>query len=332
MRTQVELQAIQQNCHALIPGLTTAYGYTPSQAAGIAFVTLFGLSMCLHTTQMAWKRNWWCLVFVLGCLNLYSDHWYVDPGSSAVRSLPLMLGTTHLAPTFFTAGIYIILGRFINLLGRQSSVMRPSLYLWIFCTCDVLSLVVQAIGGGMASAEADKVDGNTANGTHIMVAGIIFQLVSITVFLLCAADFFCRVFRHKDLRVALASLAPLFSAMVFSVFCIYIRSIYRTIELLQGWSGYLITTERFFIALDGAMMVPAVVIFNIIHPGWFLPRPSMSRDSGDVEPYTTVDIAKAHEAHNLTQPNPQMGWALGPVLEPMNPRWAPNGPQTVQTE
>lgn len=50
---------------------------------------------------------------------------------------------------------------------------------------------------------------------------------------------------------------------------IYIRSIYRTIELLQGWTGYLITHEIYFIVLDGTMMVLAVGIFNLIHPAWF---------------------------------------------------------------
>lgn len=64
---------------------------------------------------------------------------------------------------------------------------------------------------------------------------------------------------------------PLLGAMIFSVLCIYVRSIYRTIELLQGWRGYLITHEKYFIALDGAMMVAAVAVFNIIHPGWLLP-------------------------------------------------------------
>jgi hypothetical protein len=55
------------------------------------------------------------------------------------------------------------------------------------------------------------------------------------------------------------------------VLCIYVRSIYRTIELLQGWKGYLITHEEYFVALDGAMMVAAVVVFNVVHPGWLLP-------------------------------------------------------------
>lgn len=77
------------------------------------------------------------------------------------------------------------------------------------------------------------------------------------------------------------TVVPLMAAMAFSITCIYIRSIYRTIELLQGWSGYLITHERFFIALDGAMMAPAVAIFNFIHPGWFIPsQKTVSVDVG----------------------------------------------------
>lgn len=42
------------------------------------------------------------------------------------------------------------------------------------------------------------------------------------------------------------------------------------IELSQGWTGYVITHEVYFIVLDGAMMVIAVGIFNIFHPGWLL--------------------------------------------------------------
>jgi hypothetical protein len=177
----------------------------------------------------------------------------------------------NLAPTFFTAGIYVLLGRFIQILGRESSILKPSLYLWIFCTCDIVSLVIQAIGGGMASSEADKVNGDTATGTHIMVAGIIFQLFSITIFVFFAADFILRTMRHKLLQSLTGSIVPLLGAMIFSVLCIYVRSIYRTIELLQGWHGFLITHEKYFIALDGAMMVAAVVVFNVIHPGWLLP-------------------------------------------------------------
>lgn len=187
---------------------------------------------------------------------------------------------THKAPTFFTAGIYVLLGYFIKALGRDSSILSPSLYLWIFCTCDIISLVVQAIGGGLASVEADKINGNTDPGTYIMVAGIVFQLFSITIFVICAADFVRRTLSRGLFRRVTGSIAPLFGAMIFSVLCIYVRSIYRTIELAQGWDGYLITTQRYFIALDGAMMVASVVVFNVFHPGWLLPKANW-RVSGD---------------------------------------------------
>lgn len=137
----------------------------------------------------------------------------------------------------------------------------------------------------MASIEVNKVNGDTAPGTHIMVAGIVFQLFSITIFVFCAADFMRRTLRRRLLQSMTGTIVPLLVAMIFSVLCIYARSIYRTIELSQGWSGYLITHERYFIALDGSMMVAAVVVFNVIHPGWFLPNDSVKnqRFSDEVE-------------------------------------------------
>lgn len=166
----------------------------------------------------------------------------------------------------------MLLGRFIHLLGPETSILSPKLYLWIFVTCDIISLVVQAVGGGMASMEVNKVNGDTAPGTHTMVAGIVFQLASITVFVFLAADFVRRTLRMRILQTMTGTIIPLLGAMIFSVLCIYIRSIYRTIELSQGWSGYLITHERYFIVLDGIMMVLAVGVFNIFHPGWLLPK------------------------------------------------------------
>ena len=154
------------------------------------------------------------------------------------------------------------------------------MYLWIFCTCDIISLVVQAVGGGMAATQSSKIGGDTSTGTNIMVAGIVFQLASITVFVALAVDFVCRCFRHRELvprllerdpRKSLRPAIVLFCATAFSIVCIYVRCIYRTIELAQGWDGYLIKRERFFVAMDGAMMVPCVINFNIFHPGWLLP-------------------------------------------------------------
>jgi hypothetical protein len=122
-----------------------------------------------------------------------------------------------------------------------------------------------------------------------MVAGIVFQLVSITIFVVCAGDFLRRIQKLGYLSSASGSFMMLMGAMVLSVVCIYIRSIYRTVELVQGWDGYLITQESYFIGLDGAMMIISVGVFNVFHPGWLLPSVGdaglpVSRSSAEVKP------------------------------------------------
>ncbi|KAJ5188680.1 RTA-like protein [Penicillium cf. griseofulvum] len=269
-----DITQLQTGCPAYTESVGTSYGYVPSLGAGIAYCVLFGLSMILHTIQFAWKRQWWASVFSIGCLveliGWAGRTWSAKCPYNSTAFL-MQIATLVIAPTFFTAGIYILLGRFIQLLGPESSIIKPKLYLWIFCTCDIVSLVIQAVGGGMASGEAGVVGGDTATGTHIMVAGIVFQLVSITIFIFCAVDFVRRVIRKSLLQSVTGSVIPLFVAMILSIVCMYIRSIYRTIELSQGWDGYLITHESYFIGLDGAMMIVSVGVFNVLHPGWMLP-------------------------------------------------------------
>ncbi|KAL4810512.1 RTA1 like protein-domain-containing protein [Aspergillus unguis] len=283
---------LQQGCYGYIEGYGTPYGYQPSLAAGIVFLVLFGLTMVVQIGQSYWKKTWWCLVFVVGSLTEvigwagrtwsaecpYNTNAFLMQITTLIIGKPLpnspqrLIYSDPTAPTFYTAGVYVLLGRLIEILGRNSSVLSPKVYLWVFVTCDVVSLVVQAVGGGMASTQAAKEGGNTTPGTNIMIAGIVFQMASITVFVLCAADFVRRTIRHRLMQSMKGVVLPLLAAMIFSITTIYIRSIYRTIELSEGWSGYLITTERYFIALDGAMMVLAVAVFNVIHPGWFLPK------------------------------------------------------------
>ena len=51
---------------------------------------------------------------------------------------------------------------------------------------------------------------------------------------------------------------------------IFIRCIYRTVELLGGWDGYIITYEDFFACFDGFSMIIALGAFNVFHPGKYV--------------------------------------------------------------
>jgi uncharacterized membrane protein YhaH (DUF805 family) len=185
----------------------------------------------------------------------------------------LQIITLIIAPTFFTAGAYLILGQLIRIWGPEVSPISPRVYLYIFCTSDVFALVLQAIGGALASTASDSSNGNTKPGTNIMVSGIVFQLASMTVFVLFLAIALLRLRRRGkegSFSQHEGGIHRVIAALLLSITTIYIRSIYRTIELVQGWNGFLITHEPYFIALDGAMMTIAVIVFNIFDPAVLL--------------------------------------------------------------
>jgi hypothetical protein len=47
---------------------------------------------------------------------------------------------------------------------------------------------------------------------------------------------------------------------------IMIRSIFRVVEYLQGFSGYLLSHEVYLYIFDSVLMLCVVIIFNIVHP------------------------------------------------------------------
>ena len=151
----------------------------------------------------------------------------------------MQITTLIIAPTFFAATAYVVLGSLISHHPSLSRV-RPRTYITIFVCADITSLVIQAVGGALASIASGQANGNTKPGTNIMVAGIVFQLVSMTLFVAFLADWTARALRKGVLvRRAMLSLG----GVLVSVALIFVRSIYRTVELAQGWSGYLITHE-----------------------------------------------------------------------------------------
>ncbi|PSR85679.1 RTA1 like protein-domain-containing protein [Coniella lustricola] len=269
--TEAQIEAIQSaTCYAYTPLLDPSYGYVPSLAAGIVFCILFAISLFYHTFQSVRLRATISILLALGALTelvgwaarTYSAKCPYNANSFLAQEVTLII-----APVFFSAALYVLLGRLIIDLGRASSILSAKWYTIIFCTCDVISLIIQAIGGAKASMAGFDLDQQRL-GTHIMVAGIAFQLGTMTLFGLCVLDFFRRVLaRSSPLRGSVTKAMRLvLVGMVVSFIMIYIRSIYRTIELAQGWSGYLITHQAYFIGLDGALMAIAVGVFVGLDP------------------------------------------------------------------
>lgn len=191
--------------------------------------------------------------------DIHPYHLYAYP--SGDLDVPELM---HTAPCFFSAAIYYILGEMITQYGRRYSLISARLYLAIFVSFDLISIIIQAVGGASASkAGSEDPPGNTKPGTHIMMAGIIIQLVSMSAFGLLWLIFLWRARAVPISRILL-------TVTTFSAFCIIVRNFYRTVELSQGWKGYLITHEVYFAVLDGALMALSVGIFDVWFPARYL--------------------------------------------------------------
>jgi hypothetical protein len=120
--------------------------------------------------------------------------------------------------------------------------------------------------------------------------------VTITAYVICAAEFLFRFtknfplravsLREKQARVGMpVKIKVMVGAMSFSSVLLFIRSVYRLIELSDGWTGRIIRTELYFDVLDGTMIVLAIYTVNFIHPGMFSPsqppkvKETVSRES-----------------------------------------------------
>ena len=52
----------------------------------------------------------------------------------------------------------------------------------------------------------------------------------------------------------------------------FYRSIYRSIELAQGWNGKIIENQTLFNLLDGMLILLATLTFVFVHPWWVTPK------------------------------------------------------------
>jgi hypothetical protein len=58
-----------------------------------------------------------------------------------------------MAPAFYAAGIYFCLSRIVTVFGVENSRVSAKAYPFFFISCDCVSLVLQAVGGGMSSVD-----------------------------------------------------------------------------------------------------------------------------------------------------------------------------------
>ncbi|KAJ1305017.1 hypothetical protein OPQ81_000060 [Rhizoctonia solani] len=170
------------------------FNYVPTGWVGITFLALFGVTTAGHLLQALFFRTTYMIPTLVLCgvgelLGWAGRYWgHVNPHNG--DAFMMQITTTIIAPSFMTAAMFLILPKIINELGMEYSRMPPRLYSIIFISADVTALVIQAVGGAMASI-ADTLDG-AERGGKIMLGGIIIQLVAVVLYTILGIEFVVR--------------------------------------------------------------------------------------------------------------------------------------------
>ncbi|KAL4897458.1 RTA1 like protein-domain-containing protein [Aspergillus ambiguus] len=245
-----------------------AYKYTPSMAAAVIFIILFGVTTILHTYHLFRTRTWFFIPITIG--GWFEFIGYIGRAMSSSEAPNFTLGpyvmqSTLLlvAPALYAASIYMELGRIIYLVkGEKLSLIRVNWMTKIFVAGDVLSFLMQASGAGLMVTAAQK------TGENVILGGLFVQIIFFGFFLFSAIVFQKRIGRHPTAQ-SVDSYIPwrrhLYALHVSSIL-ILIRSIFRVVEYFQGWDGYLLSTEVYIYIFDGLLMFAVLVIFVVIHP------------------------------------------------------------------
>lgn len=170
------------------------------------------------------------------------------------------------APALFAASIYMELGRIVDLVdGDHYLYVRRRWLTRIFVIGDVLSFFMQGAGGGMMGSDNTN---SRKLGEKLIVVGLFVQIVFFGCFVITAAMFhlrLCRIPTQKVIADKPPYLRHLMALYITSIL-IFIRSLVRVIEFIQGFDGYIISHEIFIYLFDAVPMLAVMLIMNWIHP------------------------------------------------------------------
>ncbi|KAI5287065.1 hypothetical protein KEM54_006271 [Ascosphaera aggregata] len=183
----------------LCPVSDEIYGYQPALGANGTFLALFAFSGVLQAAEGLYFRKitglWlYSVPIILGCITEILGYvgrviqWY---DSFNINGFYIQICCLTIGPAFLTAGIYFCLADIIKTFDPEcesSRLPRPQMYAWIFIPCDIISLVLQGAGGGIAATAIDS-GSNPNPGTNVMIAGLAWQVFTLLIFIMLITDF-----------------------------------------------------------------------------------------------------------------------------------------------
>lgn len=234
-----------------------------------------------------------------------------------------MISDNRCLQALFAATIYMEFGGLVTKTDAESYTLVPHKWITkIFVAGDMLSFVLQ--GGGQSEAHTLSsmwtalIQGPGGGyqssgslealetGSHIIIVGLFVQLAFFGFFMVSACVFHWHLVRQPTIRSCLGWSCPWrkhLYTMYGASLLIMVRSIFRAVEYLQGFNGYILRHEMYLYAFDALLMFAVMVLFNAIHPSEIVARAQSEEgsrdtlgvhlDSGEILPRTVINSSFA---------------------------------------
>ena len=268
------------------PVSATIYGYYPSLPANAFFCAFFGITLIANLILGTLTKTWtFMIALALGSLTEcigYTGRILLHQNPWSNAGFEIQICCLIMAPAFISAAIYLTLKHLTLCFGPHLNRFPARYYTWAFISADILSLILQGSGGGIAATANDG--SNMLNvGTDMMLTGIVLQVVTLLIFGGLALDFYLRLRRDNIPLTTEAtnikhkpSFKLFLSGLALAYLTVFTRCVYRIAEMANGWSNPIMQSEDDFIALDSVMVLLATAALTLFHPGYCFPRLSDS--------------------------------------------------------
>ncbi|WWC58907.1 uncharacterized protein I303_101452 [Kwoniella dejecticola CBS 10117] len=175
------------------------YDYLVNETSTYVFLALFCFWWTIYTLcagaileSIGWGGRYW---------SAKTTVWQPEAGGiwdSNTQGFIMQIVCLIIAPTFFSAANYILLGNLVTITGSQYSSLTPTSFSKLFTFTDFLCLLIQCIGGGMVGT-ATTGDG-MRRGLHVMAVGVIAQIVVTIIFSALLIEFIWRWSMAKEVQ------------------------------------------------------------------------------------------------------------------------------------
>ncbi|PQE07902.1 RTA1 domain-containing protein [Rutstroemia sp. NJR-2017a WRK4] len=185
----------------------------------------------------------------------------------------------YICPPLLELANYKILGRLFYYIPYYAPV-PPGKVMRIFGGLMILVETLNSLGISLASNPSSS-QTQQHLGNHLILAALSIQLIVIIIFLLLAAIFHTHCTKSKPHFKAISTTI---CTLYISMALIFIRCIYRLVEHLGdttvdihnstslGNLSPILRYEWFFYVFEAMLMLMNSVVWNIWHPGRYLPR------------------------------------------------------------